>query len=48
VQAYFKALEEVQKIAEEAGVPIDIEKEEDISKIVTSCIGTKFSSTWGD
>ena len=48
VQAYFKALEEVLKIAEEAGVPIDIEKEEDISKIVTSCIGTKFSSTWGD
>jgi T-complex protein 1 subunit gamma len=48
VAAYFKALEEVQKIAEDAGVPIDIEKDEDIAKIVNSCIGTKFSSTWGD
>lgn len=48
VAAYFKALEEVQKIAEASGVPIDIEKEEDIAKIVKSCIGTKFSSNWGD
>jgi T-complex protein 1 subunit gamma len=48
VGAYFKALEEVERIAESAGVAIDIEKDEDISKIVSSCIGTKFSSTWGD
>ena len=33
VAAYFKALDEVQKIAEESGVPIDIEKEEDIANI---------------
>lgn len=28
--------------------PIDIEKDEDIAKIVKSCIGTKFASKWGD
>jgi T-complex protein 1 subunit gamma len=48
VAAYFKALEEVTRIAEESGSPIDIENEADISKIVSSCIGTKFSSNWGD
>jgi len=48
VQAYFKALDEVEKISESAGQTIDITKDEDISKIVSSCIGTKFSSSWGD
>jgi len=36
------------QITEELGVPIDIEKEEDIRKIVRSCIGTKFAFKWGD
>ena len=48
VGAYFKALEEVQRIAELSGVAIDIENEHDLSKIVASTIGTKFSSNWGD
>ena len=48
VNAYFKALEEILKITEEMGVEIDIDNEADIHKIVTSCIGTKFSHKWGD
>lgn len=46
--AYFKALEEIVALTEEKGVPIDMEKEEDITKIVKSCIGTKFSNKWGN
>lgn len=48
VQAYFKALEEMVNITEELSIEIDVESEEDIRKIVRSCIGTKFSHKWGD
>jgi T-complex protein 1 subunit gamma len=48
VNAYFKALEEIIKITESLGEPIDINNEEDLQKIVSSCIGTKFSSKWGN
>jgi T-complex protein 1 subunit gamma len=48
VSAYFKALEEICRITETMGEPIDMEKDEDLSKIIRSCIGTKFSSKWGD
>ena len=42
--AYFKALEDIVEIAEEIGVPINMENDDDIRKIVQSCIGTKFAS----
>ena len=48
VNAYFKALEEIVKVTQEVGVPIDLENDADLIKIVTSTIGTKFSSKWGD
>ena len=48
VGAYFRALDDLCKITETLGEPIDIEKDEDLSKIVKSCIGTKFASKWGD
>jgi len=48
VGAYFKALEEALKIAEEISVPIDINSDEEMNKILRSCIGTKFVSQWGD
>ncbi len=48
VGAYFRALDDICKITESLGEPIDIEKPEDLSKIVKSCIGTKFASKWGD
>lgn len=48
VQAYFKALDDIMAMTEELGVEIDVENEEDIKKIVRSCIGTKFSHKWGE
>jgi T-complex protein 1 subunit gamma len=48
VNAYFKALEEIVKITNELGVPINLEDNEDLCKIVKSTIGTKFSNQWGD
>jgi T-complex protein 1 subunit gamma len=48
VNAYFKAMEEIIRLTEELGVDIDVENDEDIRKIVTSCIGTKFSHKWGN
>ena len=48
VNAYFKALDEIVRITESLGEPIDIENESDLQKIVSSCIGTKFSSKWGN
>lgn len=48
VNAYFKAMEEILKITEELGVEVDVNNDEDINKIVRSCIGTKFSHKWGD
>mmetsp|Transcript_5126 Transcript_5126/g.3569 ORF Transcript_5126/g.3569 Transcript_5126/m.3569 type:complete len:295 (-) Transcript_5126:713-1597(-) len=48
VNAYFKALEDVNKICEELGVPINMETNEDLTKIVKSSIGTKFASKWGN
>jgi len=48
VNAYFKALEEIVKITNELGVPVNLENNEDLTKIVKSTIGTKFSSKWGN
>jgi len=48
VNAYFKALEDVGKICEEIGIPINMETDEDLTKIVKSSIGTKFASKWGN
>lgn len=48
VNAYFKAMEEILRITEELGVEVDVNNDEDINKIVRSCIGTKFSHKWGD
>ena len=35
-------------MTQEVGIPIDLENDKDLVKIVTSTIGTKFSSKWGD
>lgn len=48
VGAYFRALDEIVKITESFGVDIDINSTTDLQKIVSSCIGTKFSSKWGN
>ena len=48
VNAYFKALEEIVKVTKEVGIAVNMENNDDLRKIVTSTIGTKFSSKWGD
>merc|ERR1719446_226629 len=47
VNAYFRALDEIVKITNEIGKPINLENDEDLTKIVQSSIGTKFASKWG-
>lgn len=47
VNAYFRALEEIVKITNEIGTPINLDNDEDMTKIVQSTIGTKFASAWG-
>jgi len=47
VGAYFKALDSVVEICKKVGKPIDLESNEDLTKIVQSSIGTKFASKWG-
>jgi T-complex protein 1 subunit gamma len=46
VNAYYKALEEALRIAEEISFPIDINSDSDLSSIIKSCLGTKFASKW--
>jgi len=48
VSAYFRALDEIVKVSESMGIQINLENDDDVRKIVSSCIGTKFSSKWGD
>jgi len=47
VAAYFKGLEDIIALTEELGVPINMENDEDLTRIVNSSIGTKFASRWG-
>jgi T-complex protein 1 subunit gamma len=47
VAAYFKALEDIKQMTNELAVPINMENNDDVAKIVGGVIGTKFSSKWG-
>ena len=47
VSAYFKALDDLKSMAQQVSVPINMEDDKDLTKIVDSCIGTKFASKWG-
>ena len=47
VNAYFKALEEIVNMTKEIGHEINLEDDKDLTKIVTSTIGTKFAAKWG-
>lgn len=46
VGAYYRALDDALKIAEEISQPIDINNETELSNIIKSCLGTKFASKW--
>jgi len=47
VGAYFKALDDIGNMTPGMSVPINMEDDTDLIKIVDSCIGTKFASKWG-
>ena len=47
VNSYFKALEDLNAMTEDIGVQINMENNDDLTKIVDSSIGTKFASRWG-
>jgi T-complex protein 1 subunit gamma len=47
VNAYFKALDDIVEICKTLGKPVDLESDEDLTRIVNSSIGTKFASKWG-
>jgi len=47
VGAYFRALEDLVKLTDELGTPINMEDNKDLTNIVNSSIGTKFASKWG-
>merc|ERR1719498_2298060 len=44
VNAYFRALEDLNKMTEDIGVAINMETDDDMMKIVTSTICTKFAA----
>lgn len=47
VNAYFRALEDIKTLTNELAIPINMENNDDVAKIVGGVIGTKFSSKWG-
>lgn len=46
VSAYYKALDDALKIADEIATPVNLDNNEELSGIVKSCLGTKFASKW--
>lgn len=48
VNAYFRALDELVKLTNELGAPINLEDNVDLTKVVKSTVGTKFASSWGN
>ena len=47
IRGYVKALEDAIKIIDGLAFKIDTKKREEMLKIVSSCIGTKFASRFG-
>ncbi|KAK8794806.1 hypothetical protein WA158_001787 [Blastocystis sp. Blastoise] len=48
VRAYYKALESILKHCEQIARPLDVNNKEEVTKILKSAIGTKFSARFGD
>ncbi|ORE07399.1 T-complex protein 1 subunit gamma [Rhizopus microsporus var. microsporus] len=48
ISAFKKALEDALTIVEEISTPVDINNNEEMTNLIKSSIGTKFTSTWSD
>jgi len=46
VNAYYKALEDAITFADQIAMPVDINKDEEVSNLIRCCLGTKFASKW--
>lgn len=46
-KAYYRALEDGMKILEDLAVKVDLNNDEEVNQVLSSCIGTKFASRWG-
>lgn len=46
VNAYYKALDDAIKIADEISIPVNLNDDKEMSGIIKSCLGTKFASKW--
>jgi len=46
VNAYYKALDDALKIADEIATPVNLDNDEELSTVIKACLGTKFSSKW--
>lgn len=48
VNAYYRALEDALKFAEEISHPINIDSDAELGNIIKCCLGTKFASKWNN
>jgi len=46
VNAYYKALEDAIAFADQIAMPVDVNKDEEVSNLIRCCLGTKFASKW--
>jgi len=46
VNAYYKALDDAIKIADDIATPVNLDNDDELSTIIKSCLGTKFASKW--
>ena len=47
IRGFVRALEDAMKVIEELSFPVDVDDSEQMLKIISSCIGTKFTSRFG-
>ncbi len=46
VNAYYRALEDALAFADQIAMPVDVNKDEEVSNLIRCCLGTKFASKW--
>ena len=47
IQGFVRALEDAVKVIEDLSFPVDVDDRDQMLKIISSCIGTKFTSRFG-
>ena len=47
IRGFVRALEDALKVIEELAFPVDVDNNDQMFKIISSCIGTKFTSRFG-